>query len=245
MTRDRIDVRRGIRRSAGEILASMVTRTGISRGSSARRCPCALTAILTVGLALSGFAQVSHAGTVQLTWDASTQAGVTGYKVYAGTSPTQYGTPIDVGNVTTSTLTLAAGTYYVVVTAYNASGEESIYSNEITTVVASTGETSPPIITDVLTVGIGSVAATVTWTTDEPADSQVQYGLTGAYGSTSALNVTLLTAHSQVLTGLNPGTTYHFRVKSRDASGNLTNSADFTFTTGTTADATNPTNSFR
>jgi RHS repeat-associated protein len=38
-------------------------------------------------------------------------------------------------------------------------------------------------------------------------------------------------AHSQGLSGLTAGTVYHYRVKSRDAAGNLAVSGDFTFTT--------------
>jgi hypothetical protein len=45
----------------------------------------------------------------------------------------------------------------------------------------------------------------------------------------------MVTSHSVNLTGLTPGTRYHFRVKSRDAAGNLRNSADFTFTTAAVA----------
>ena len=73
--------------------------------------------------------------------------------------------------------------------------------------------------------------ATVTWTTDMPADSQVQYGTTTAYGSSSALNATLVTSHSVKLSGLARLTTYHYRVLSRNAAGNVAVSGDFTFTT--------------
>jgi hypothetical protein len=38
-------------------------------------------------------------------------------------------------------------------------------------------------------------------------------------------------AHSEVLSGLASSTLYHYRVKSKDAAGNLATSADFTFTT--------------
>jgi hypothetical protein len=41
----------------------------------------------------------------------------------------------------------------------------------------------------------------------------------------------MVTSHSQSLSGLSAGTVYHYRVKSRDASGNLATSSDFTFTT--------------
>jgi hypothetical protein len=73
--------------------------------------------------------------------------------------------------------------------------------------------------------------ATVTWTTDMPADSQVQYGTTAAYGNSSALNSTLVTSHSVKLSGLTRLTTYHYRVLSRNAAGNLAVSGDFTFNT--------------
>src|SRR6185295_16106875 len=92
-------------------------------------------------------------------------------------------------------------------------------------------DTTPPVLSLVAAGGVGPVLATITWTTDEPADSQVEYGLTTGYGSATGVNANLLLAHSQALTGLAAGTAYHYRVKSRDASGNLAVSGDFTFTT--------------
>jgi hypothetical protein len=71
---------------------------------------------------------------------------------------------------------------------------------------------------------------TITWTTNVPADSQVQYGLDTGYGSSSSLNLSLVTSHSVNLNGLSRRTTYHYRVLSR-AAGVLATSADFTFTT--------------
>src|SRR5207244_3234657 len=69
--------------------------------------------------------------------------------------------------------------------------------------------------------------ATVVWTTDEPADSQVEYGPTTAYGTTTTLDPSRTTSHAVPISGLTPGTYYHYRVKSRDAAGNLATSADF------------------
>jgi hypothetical protein len=63
----------------------------------------------------------------------------------------------------------------------------------------------------------------------------VDYGLTSAYGSSSALSASLVVSHVVTLSGLATGTTYHYRVKSRDTAGNLAISADFTFTTATSA----------
>src|SRR5262249_35122679 len=61
---------------------------------------------------------------------------------------------------------------------------------------------------------------------------QVEYGTTTAYGNGSTLDTTMVTSHSMTLSGLLAGTVYHYRVRSRDASGMLSISADFSFITG-------------
>jgi hypothetical protein len=100
---------------------------------------------------------------------------------------------------------------------------------------------APPLV--ISAVGAGMVTAngaTITWTTSIAADTQVDYGATAAYGSTTALQAPLVTAHSQVLTGLSPGTTYHYRVRSRDAAGVLALSGDQVFSTSGAPVATPP-----
>ncbi len=92
-------------------------------------------------------------------------------------------------------------------------------------------DTTAPVITAMVFSSIGQTGATIGWTTDENADTLVEYGPTTAYGGSTALNTTLTTAHSAALSGLTAGTLYHYRVKSKDASGNLATSADSTFTT--------------
>jgi hypothetical protein len=62
-------------------------------------------------------------------------------------------------------------------------------------------------------------------------ESQLGYGPKISYGSSTALNTTRATGHTVLLGGLNSATTYHYRVRSRDAAGNLATSGDFTFTT--------------
>ncbi len=95
-----------------------------------------------------------------------------------------------------------------------------------------------PTITSVATSAITGNSATVTWTTNETSTSQVEYGLTTTYGSQTTLAATLVTSHTQALSGLSGATTYHYRVYSRDAAGNLATSADATFST--TADTVAP-----
>src|SRR6266542_3196516 len=94
-----------------------------------------------------------------------------------------------------------------------------------------TPDTTPPVISNVAAGGITTSGATITWTTNENSDSQVEYGTTTAYGQSTALNPAPVTAHSRGLSGLTSGTLYHYRVRSRDAAGNLAVSGDFTFTT--------------
>jgi glucose/arabinose dehydrogenase/PKD repeat protein len=86
-----------------------------------------------------------------------------------------------------------------------------------------------PVITQV-TARPGPGRVTITWTTDVPADSQVQYGRTTSYGSATPLDRTLVTSHSVTITGLTRRTPYFFQVSSRDGAGSLS-SATGSFTT--------------
>ncbi|MEK7068886.1 MAG: FN3 associated domain-containing protein, partial [Patescibacteria group bacterium] len=92
-------------------------------------------------------------------------------------------------------------------------------------------DTTAPVISAISSGTPLPTSATITWTTNESANSQVNYGLTTAYGSNTTLNPSLTTAHSAVITGLTAGTTYHYRVRSADASSNLSVSTDHTFIT--------------
>jgi hypothetical protein len=89
-----------------------------------------LVAILLSTLVLSPFALAAQ---LNLAWDSNTASDLAGYRVYYGTASKAYGSPIDVGNVTTYTLTgLPSGqTYFIAVTAYDTSNNESGYSNEV------------------------------------------------------------------------------------------------------------------
>jgi hypothetical protein len=100
---------------------------------------------------------------------------------------------------------------------------------------AAASDTTPPNISAVQATAVGGSGATISWTTDEPADGLVEYGTTASYGSQTPLNGTLVTSHAQALSGLTPATLYHYRIKSKDAAGNLSTSADFTFATSAPA----------
>ena len=94
-------------------------------------------------------------------------------------------------------------------------------------------DTTPPAISAVASSGVGSTTATITWTTDEPSDSQVSYREQGetVYQQTP-VNATMVTNHSVPLTGLTPSTTYEYFVRSADSAGNAATSSPIrTFTT--------------
>src|SRR3989440_12985894 len=51
-----------------------------------------------------------------------------------------------------------------------------------------TSDTTPPVISGIAVASVGGTSATIQWTTNEASDSQVEYGLTASYGSTTTLD---------------------------------------------------------
>jgi hypothetical protein len=100
-----------------------------------------------------------------------------------------------------------------------------------TTQSAAQSDTTPPVISNVRVTNITATSATITWTTNEPADSQVKYGTTSSVTQTTPRDATVVTSHSVTVTGLTPNTSYFYRPVSRDAAGNLTNGGTNRFTT--------------
>ncbi len=94
-----------------------------------------LSLVLFLATLLSA-ASVTAAG-VSLAWDAVTGGSVAGYTVHWGTTPAAYTSQLDAGASTASTVSgLAEGTtYYFAVSAYDAVGGRSSYSNEVSTTV--------------------------------------------------------------------------------------------------------------
>jgi hypothetical protein len=88
-----------------------------------------------------------------------------------------------------------------------------------------------PVISNAGVSSITRTGATLTWTTNVPATSEADYGLSAAYGSRAFPDTSLLLQHSLVLTGLQPGTTYHYRLRSATAAGLSSLSLDAFFTT--------------
>jgi chitinase len=179
-------------------------------------------------------AAATNSITVTLAISATDAMGVTAYRPStSSTTPTAATSGWITVTSTTSysanvsfTLTSSNGTKTVYVWFKDAAGNVSTGTSDTITLdtVAPTLSTGPT--SSVITAS----GATIAWTTNEASNTQVDYGLTTSYGS-SATTATLTTSHSQALTGLTAATTYHYRVKSTDAAGNLFTGTDNTFIT--------------
>jgi hypothetical protein len=91
-------------------------------------------------------------------------------------------------------------------------------------------ESAAPVISNIVVTPYGE-SATVTWTTDKQTTGSLAYGTTAAYELGSVESATLSTSHSVNISGLSSATTYHFRITADDQSGNVSQTADATFTT--------------
>lgn len=181
----------------------------------------------------------------------STAATITWTTDIATSSQVQYGLTTSYGSATTANATLvtshsqglsgltASTVYHYRVTGTDSLGQ-TVTSSDNTFTTAPPPDTTAPTISAVAASNITPTSATIGWTTNEGSDSQVEYGLTTGYGSTTTLISSLTTTHSSPLTGLTASTLYHYRVKSRDAAGNLATGSDNTFTTAAAPDVTAP-----
>lgn len=91
------------------------------------------------------------ANKVTLSWDASPSAGVVGYKIYYNDAPElpfnstdalEGASPVALDNILSASLTgfSAGSTIYFAVTAYDAAGYESSYSNIVSTTFDANGK---------------------------------------------------------------------------------------------------------
>ena len=89
-------------------------------------------------------------------------------------------------------------------------------------VFSTTADQTAPVISGITATVVDSATATITWSTNEPATSRVDYSTDSAI----AINVQtaqvagFVTAHSVTLSGLIPSTHYYYKVTSADSSGN-------------------------
>jgi thiol-disulfide isomerase/thioredoxin len=80
-------------------------------------------------------------------------------------------------------------------------------------------DTTPPAISEIKISSYSDISATITWLTDKPATSEVEYGKTKDYGFSTTSGDELTISHKVRLTPLEPSKTYHLMVKSTEVCG--------------------------
>ena len=90
---------------------------------------------------------------------------------------------------------------------------------------------SAPVISGTQVSYVRNYSAQISWTTNEASTTQVDYGLTGVYGSSTIIDANLVLTHKVFLSGLTSGKIYHYRLRSRNDSGEEVLSEDGIFTT--------------
>ncbi len=89
-------------------------------------------------------------------------------------------------------------------------------------------DTVPPTITEAVTCTIVSTdTVTISWMTNEFADSAVLYGTQPGVYPWTVSDSLYVKLHSITLTGLTIGTTYHYKVRNTDRSGNTYLSTEY------------------
>ncbi len=173
---------------------------------------------------------------INLSWATSTDnVGVTGYKIYRNGS---YLTSVTATSYNDQNLS-AGTTYNYTFAAYDAAGNVSAQSLSVTattpaapTTITTGTDTTAPVISPAAgtysyNANVTANSATINWTTNEPADSQLDWG-TWASGHIyqTPRDASLVTNHSVALTGLYRSTDYSYMINSRDAAGNLATQYD-------------------
>ena len=133
--------------------------------------------------------------------------------------------------------------YFFMVESRDPSGNKATSTEMIfTTSDVPSADTSAPIISALSTSSTTATSTMVVWTTNESSTSVVEYAPSTLASATPTVitDSTLTTSHSVPLAGLTASTTYHFRVKSKDSSGNIATSDERTFITNALLDITPP-----
>jgi hypothetical protein len=131
-------------------------------------------------------------------------------------------------------LVLAVAAYYVFATLPQRQltpiATENLTSNKKQE--AAPVDKQPPAISDIQVNFLGSNSVEIRWVTDEPATSQVIWNPQNGVTNTTQQKEALVNQHSVALNSLNSRTTYYFKVRSVDQSGNEALSAEKSFDVG-------------
>ena len=172
----------------------------------------------------------------------STEATITWHTDLLSDSQVEYGEnslfgsvlPVDSALTTNHSMTISGLTpgtnYFFRVKSKSVGAPVAIVSatHELNTLAIPLPTSFPANVSSVQASSLGTTA-TVTWNTDKPATSQVEYGLSTAYGEQTIVGTEFVSTHAVALQHLVSETIYHYRVKSIDTASNITYSDDHTF----------------
>ena len=184
---------------------------------------------------------------INLGWTASTDnVGVTGYRLERcqGASCSNFAQIATPAGTTFSDTGRAASTAYRYrVRAVDAAGNLSGYSNIATATTQAADTTAPSAPTGLAATAVSSTQINLTWTasTDNVGVADYRVQRCQGTGCTSWAQVAAPTTDSFNDTGRTASTVYRYRVRARDAAGNLSGFSNIaTATTPATPDTTPP-----
>ena len=99
----------------------------------------------TVLFSFAAMVVLGAADIVSLRWSPNTEPDVAGYKIYYGSASRSYHTVLNVGNITEYTFPAfeRSGQYFFAITAYDTLGNESDFSEEVSTYITGTTDENP------------------------------------------------------------------------------------------------------
>lgn len=167
--------------------------------------------------------------TATVSWSASDDLGVASAAFVYGLTSGYGSSGVVSGSYLTNVSGLATGTLYYFKISVTDTGAHTVDYTGTFSTSPPPPDILPPVISNVQ-MAVGVTTATISWDTNELADSQINYGLTGAYGS-NYFDPTLILSHSALLFNLVPGTVYNFQIIATDAVGNSAATINAIFTT--------------
>lgn len=147
------------------------------------------------------------------------------HNIYITPGAGKYASAKNANTLTFNVSGLEEGSYKAVLAGLSNNGTAQMFGVHDLTITPASGIA----ISDVSTA-TGTTAAVVYWTTNVLANSTVEYGTTVLYGA-NVSSADFVLDHDLAIYSLNPATTYHYRIISYDAAGNMAVTTDTVFTT--------------
>ncbi len=212
--------------------------------------------VLSVIAGLLG-AEAAFAGSATVSWNANTEPDLSGYKIYYGTGQRTgtdpkvcglcgYANSQSVGNVLSYIFnSLTDGqTYYFSVSAIDTSNNESVFSAQVSKVIAAPDTTAPTVPAGLAATVVSTSQISLSWTasTDPTVAGQTTSGVASYRVYRGGIQVGTSASASYNDSGLTVATLYTYTVAAVDAAGNSSaQSASASATTQSNPDTTAPT----